>query len=131
MKRKTYNKISVPTFRKTGTWIRINPKNGAINFSQEIAAKLDLKNQGVNFIQDEENQQDWYIETSQDENAFTVRIIAGKITLVQSTTLARAILKSLELEPVTTRFNVSTEPVEENLYAIITKSAKSKIRKAA
>lgn len=143
MKRKIFNRENTPpkTTRATGFWLRIHPKSGGITFSKDLAVHLELnKNFGVNFIQVEDRPKDWYIEKSKDEAAFRVRVKATpKKTegnfIIQSTVLAREILTSLNAGTATderlasTRFLVATEPVEKNLYAIITKSAEVSKRK--
>lgn len=131
MKYKTFNQISIPTFRKTGFWIRINPKNGYINFSQELSDHLGLKKNKVNFIQNEDDPKEWFLEPTSDKDAFPVHIIQGKINVVRSTGMARTILKALELEHTSYRFIVSSAPFERNLFPIITKSAKHPNKKAA
>lgn len=127
MKKKVWNTDSVPD-RATGLWLRLNPKSGSITFSRDLANKLDLKKMGINLIQDEDRQQDWYIEKSGDNKAFRVRQKSTATSypqfIVQSTILCRAILNSAKLELVSTRFLVADQPVEKDTWAIITKSAK-------
>jgi len=135
MKRKVFNQTSVPDQRPTGYFIRINPKNGGFVFSRELGDMLNLKQYGVNFIQDEERPSDWYLEKSSDANAFKVRFKKTNSDnryqqyILQSSFLAREILKSAGLPIDSTRLMVASEPIEKDLYAIITKSAN--IKKAA
>jgi hypothetical protein len=136
MKKKIWNKASVPTQKATGYWIRVQPKSGGITFSNDLARCLQLTTNGINFVQDEDRLSDWFIELSKDENAFMVRSKKSnqwdRSFILQSTALAREILKSINSEMVSTRFIVAAEPIEENVYAIITKSAAhSKKLKAA
>jgi hypothetical protein len=137
MKRKVWNKTSVPQTKSMGSWIRIHPKSGGITFSNGLATALKLTDNGINFIQDEDRPADWYIEVSKDKEAFEVRSKKAnafdKAFIIQSTALARTILSSIGLDMVSTRFMVATEPIEKNTWAIITKSAmlsKTKLKAA-
>lgn len=127
MKRKVFNSVNTPSVKATGLFLRISPKSGQFNFSRELADKLKLDSHRINIIQDEEKPADWFIEVTKDDAAFLVR--RKKETdvpqyVMQSTFLAREILKESKLPEESTRFMVASEPIERNLFAILTKSAK-------
>lgn len=127
MKRKVFNSVNTPSVKATGLYLRVSPKSGAFNFSKELADKLKLDSHRINIIQDEEKPADWYIEVTKDQAAFEVRRktqTEDPYYILQSTFLARTILKESKLPEESTRFMVAAEPVERNLYAILTKSAK-------
>ncbi len=126
MKRKVWNRDSVPATRATGLYIRIAPKSGTITLSKDLADLI--KKPAVNFIQDESRPVDWYIEPSTDPSAFVIRnksnakLESGSI--VQNSAISREILKSSKLKLESTRFMVSADYTEGGGYAILTKSAK-------
>jgi hypothetical protein len=98
MKKKIWNKTNVPSIKASGCWMRINPKSGALIFSGDLVELLNLQKHGVEFIQDEERPADWYVQPSKDSEAFTPRFKKAnkhdRTCIVQSTSLARTILKS-------------------------------------
>ncbi|MFO0386340.1 MAG: hypothetical protein ACK505_06145 [Flavobacteriales bacterium] len=123
MKLKVFNQANTATTKSTGHFISIQTKNGAICFSKDLSILLDLDNNKIEFIQDEDKPKDWYLRVSQDENAFDVRIKKAG-TIIQTTTLCRAIVSSLGIDFVGSyRFMVADKPTD-GLYAIITKSLK-------
>jgi hypothetical protein len=121
MKKTVFNRSSIPSkgAHNMGCSINVNPK-GQITFSKELTELL--KSKTVQFIQDEEREKDWYIEATNDSNAIEVRAQQNGQYIIQSSYLAREILRSVEMamdRPV--RFMVATKPIEENTYAILTK----------
>lgn len=130
MNKIVYNRKSVPTLRLNGIWISFCARTGYIVFSKELAFRFDLgKNNKVLFVQDEERPQDWYIEFSDDANAFEIVLRErndgrGPTTTYQVTSsfVVKQLLQSLKIGTTdAVRFKVSLEPTEENTYAIITK----------
>jgi hypothetical protein len=122
MKRKVFN-LENAQGKKTGEFINVNPKSGGITISRDLVKILDIKKNGILFIQDEDRPQDWYIEISKDSTAFQVRAKNENNFIIQSTVIARELLTSCSLD-APARFMVSSTPIEKGLYAIITKSAK-------
>lgn len=137
MKRKVWNQISVPQQKTTGLYLRLDAKSGSIVFSFDLVKALQLDKNRVNFIQDEDRPCDWYIELTESTDAFIIRSKdkskSDKSSIVQSTVLCRAILTSIGVEG-SARVLVATDPIEKNLYAILTTSAiqlSKRIQKAA
>jgi hypothetical protein len=126
MKRKVFN-LENAQYKKTGEFINVNPKSGGITLSRDLVKLIDIKKNGILFIQDEDRPQDWYIEISKESTAFQVRAKNENNYIVQSTVIARELLTSCSLD-APTRFIVSSTPVEKGMYAIITKSAKVNIK---
>jgi hypothetical protein len=129
MKKKIFNLISTPQLRQTGFWISLNPKGGSITFSVELGEKLKLDTTRLNFVQDEERPMDWYLEPTKDPQAFTIKTKKNNPKLgvnyaLQNSSLVRAILDSCKLEKAAHKFMVAEEATED-LYAVITKSAKN------
>jgi hypothetical protein len=122
MKKKIFNKTTIVTGPRSahGCSVSINP-NGNFSFSAELSATLQLTKTGVEFIQDEDRPTDWYLELSTAESSLPLRDDKGGVKL-QCAFLAKEILKSLGLDSAH-RFQVATEPVEGNMFAILTKSA--------
>lgn len=134
MKKKVFNQQSIVGTRPTGLFIRMNPRSGAITFSKDLAAKLELtkKDAGIQIIQDEERPSDWYIELSTSPEAFKTRSKFKNISaLIQSCYLVRQVLTSCDLDTTRSyKFLVAPDPVD-GMYAIITKSAQTKLKQAA
>lgn len=127
MKKKILNQSTAREYSKGGLYISISGTAGVIGVSKDLGDKLKLAKLGVNFVQDEDHPIDWYLQASNDINAFRVRSDdkAPYYYTVQSSHVCRQILDSCSLEKKTHRFIVSGEPVEGDLYPIITKSAKA------
>lgn len=109
----------------------LSPKGGKIVLSAELSEKLGLKKNRLNFVQDEDRPQDWYLEaTSQSDGIeFKADNANGKkLYCAQSTYLVKKILESTGLQEESFRMIVS-ETAEGGLYAIITKSSVSLKRK--
>lgn len=103
----------------------ISPKGGKIVLSAELCDKLKLEKFRVNFIQDEDRPQDWYLEPTKDNEGIQFKsdnANAKKLYCAQSTYLVKKILETVGLENTSHRVQVS-ETAEDGLYAIITKSA--------
>ena len=111
--------------RSTGHWLRVY-RRGLITFSAELVRALKLE-KGFFLIQDEENPANWYIESDPSEKAFKVRSTRTKTYMINSVELTNAILSSIGVEEkLNIRMLVSRKP-ENNLYAILTKSAMAQI----
>jgi len=133
MKKRIFNQTTTPqNVRGPGQClVSLYPKSGNINFSKKLSEvlKLNDENQRINIIQDEDRPKDWYIELTSDADGFTPRVKkAAKYNqyVIQNSHLCRLILKECGLPEETVAFVVATEPVQENLFAIITKSADKK-----
>jgi len=126
MKRKVWNKDSVPETRVTGLYIRVAPKSGTITLSKDLAELI--KKPGINFVQDEARPLDWFIEPSAETSAFLIRSKSNAKMqsgyVVQNSAICREILKSSKLKLESTRFMVAAEFTDGGGYAILTKSAK-------
>lgn len=132
MKRKIWNQTSIPNTRPTGLYISVNPKSGGMSFSKDLTEKLQQMGGGINLIQDEDRPTDWYIEVSKDTEAFQIRVKPETTSgIIQSTHLVRELLTTCGLEKKSYRFMVAAEPIEKNLYAILTKSANHRTLKKA
>lgn len=128
MKKKVWNAGTIPSSRETGFWISLLPKSGKIVLCQELVSKLKLTNGlRVNFIQDEERPEDWYIETTNNKDGLLFKVdLANKkrnLYCVQKKALVLTMLESLALEQQSYRIRVSREH-EDDMLPIITKSAK-------
>jgi hypothetical protein len=132
MKKKIFNKVNTSRGGSTspGYWIRIH-LTGTITFSRAVSTEI-IKEGGFNLVQDEDRPQDWYIEISDSEHAFKLRLKKAnnwdKTSVIQNAAMARAILSSCDIEK-SARFLVSANEAE-GMYAILTKSATVK-KKAA
>jgi hypothetical protein len=132
MKKKILNLKTVPPLTRTeGLTVSISCKSGVIAFSKPLGERLKLQEYRINFIQDEDRPMDWYLQVTKDPEGFQVRFRPnGKNTtgqfITQSTGVCRQLFDSCRLPYASQRFLVAPEPVEGDLFAIITKSAKDK-----
>ena len=109
--------------------IRVKP-NGQIAFSKGFSNVLQLKTgDGILFHQDKKNTIDWYIEKTKDESGIRINQATNKVFGFSSRRIASEILKSVNCEGMSTSFKVAKNPTEGKYYAIITKSAKTKLNK--
>jgi hypothetical protein len=135
MKKKIWNTESTPrsTPNGRGQYLSLN-KNGSILLSKDLVEGLKLTGQRINFIQDEDRPQDWYIEPTKDQTGFELRekkAAAGYVSfIIQCQSIRKNILESNKLPiDVAHRVLVAELPVEKitpPIYAILTKSAKQK-----
>jgi hypothetical protein len=131
MKKKIFNRRNAVGLRG-GAVLAINP-NGYISFSRDLTERLGLnkKDAGVEFIQDEDRPTDWYVNVSRGPDAIKIRLGEDGGGKIQSTFLAREMLRSMKLEGGH-KMQVATEPAEPNTYAIFFKTASAtSLRKAA
>lgn len=129
MKRKVYTTANTGHTRKTGNFLTVSRKSGALKFTKELTDELKLKGKKVQFVQDEEKPSEWFIEITNDAHAFPVRISPTGAGVLQSVVICSELLKSAGLaDDSSYRFLISTTPVEKTLYPIITKSGKPVIR---
>jgi hypothetical protein len=130
MKKKVFNKKNTVGLRG-GALISINP-NGYITLSPELVERLSLnkKDVGVEFIQDEDRPTDWYLNVSRGPDAIKLRMHANGGGKLQSSFLAREMLRSMKLEGAH-KMQVATEAAEPSTFAIFFKTASPSIRKAA
>lgn len=129
MKLKSYNMTNAASIGRVGkSSVRVNTQSGAISFSKLSIESIGLVDSlEIEFLQDEDKPQDWYVKKSSNGNGFPIRIKSGQrsISIVQSTHIAREIFKSLKLEQTSAMFYMSQTPIElegSKLYAIITRS---------
>lgn len=135
MKQRIWNASTTPSSdRLVGHYLSIS-KTGTVNFSVGLAATLGFPKNGVQFIQDEERPEDWFVQSSNDVSAFKARekkmneSQKTKTYMVQNATLARAILKGCNSEDngkVMVAPEVTKEKGASIGFAIITKSSKTK-----
>lgn len=131
MKIKTFNKTNsgMLSVKDLTPLITVNPKAGLISFSKGLTEKLKITDKSrVNFIQDEEHPLNWYLEITQDPQAFALREHEKSISF-NCTAITRELYRSCGLDIGSTyRLLVASEPEKIDGarlgYAIITKSAK-------
>lgn len=134
MKLKSYNATNCQA-RILGTFVTIS-KSGMLSISSEACRLIGIKdNTKVEFFQDEESPEDWYIGLSKAEGAFHIRAKEKNgVYCIQNAFLARTIRDSIKFsESGSARFMISKEFEQGGgtgkVFAIITKSAKSSLRK--
>lgn len=117
------------TLRQGKPSIRINGKAGLMAFSKSAGEKLDLKDQeSVDFFQDEENPTDWYVAKQKKGSCILREKDKNGSFNLNNTSIARAILKSNDLDDHSSYSFPIGEAVKEGdmkVYAILTFSAKS------
>jgi hypothetical protein len=131
MKKKIFNKETIPARNGfAGPWISIS-KSGNITFSRDLIKSLKLDDWGgVIFIQDEDKPKDWYMELSKDASALRPRPEKNGTIKIQSAYIVKSMLSSLDLELATYKFKVASEPAEPNTYAIFTVAKEPIVRKS-
>ncbi len=127
MKKKVFNRTNILS-KRGGTHPIIDPilvirKSGHIVFSAALVKALSLDKNTIEFVQDDDRPKDWYIEISSGVDSIRLRPTKSQSFYFQSAWLVKMILESMSLPAATYRILVVTEPVEKNLYAILTKSA--------
>ena len=126
MKLKTFNRANSLMSKTDGTPTITVSKVGMITLSKTLCENLQLsptdKTGGVFLHQDEENPRDWFIEKSENADAFKLRSCKNSAGLCfNSGPAAKALLKSIG-QDCTCRFRVAALPIEDEstVYAIFT-----------
>jgi len=102
--------------------------NGGINLSKVCMEKTGLQvGDRIEFLQDEKDKAAWYIGKSFDGEGFEIREMNKKSSSVHyqvnSAYLAKAVIKSLNLDARSVGFKVSSNPIQhggKELFFIIT-----------
>jgi hypothetical protein len=132
MKARVFNKVSsgVLSPKDKTPCLSINPRAGLISFSSGFCEKVKLNadSHRINFIQDEENEKNWFVQITKDEQAFALRQSEKGVTF-NSVHISREVLRSIDLEGGgSVRILLATEPEKDKefgaIYTLITKSAK-------
>ena len=122
MRTKTYNPTSTPTRVWRAPAIGVTLRTGVFTLNRAAINKLDLKSGDmVQFHQDEDSPEDWYIEKVKG-NGFVLRE-AGKSSLCfNSKPLALSIFESVAYEKPTGRMPIGEEYIhgKSHLWAVIT-----------
>lgn len=72
MKKIVWNQVTTPAASAPGPALSLQ-RAGGINFNNTLSVLLGFPEKGVQFIQDEERPQDWYIQSSTKSDAFKPR----------------------------------------------------------
>ncbi|MGC3945387.1 MAG: hypothetical protein QM762_12875 [Chryseolinea sp.] len=132
MKLKEYNGANTVADRVEymGPFVAIAWRNGLFSFSRQATRQFNLLEARVTIEQDEERPTDWYLRTVTPNTGggLTVRGYKNRPkedhlparALMQSTVLARKLLKSLGITSGTAKFMITNTPIEPGLYAILT-----------
>ena len=119
---KTYNPTSTPTRVWRAPALGVTSRTGVFTLNRAAINKLDLKpGDMVQFHQDEDNPEDWYIEKVKS-NGFVLRE-AGKNNLCfNSKPLALSIFESVAYEKPTGRMPIGEEYIhgKSHLWAVVT-----------
>ncbi|GHE65150.1 hypothetical protein [Roseivirga thermotolerans] len=130
MKLKTYSPQNLPVVITGQPLIRINVKSGLISFSKMAVKELGISSShGLQFHQDEDRPQDWYVSISaySEPDCFSIRVKDHSLSFN-----CRALVQQIQDSIPNTkgmksfRMNLSTTPMDVDgmtLYSIITKSA--------
>ena len=128
MKLKSYNQKNASRLRVGRLQVRFTRK-GAILFSGKAREFIGLnKDSYVEFLQDEDSLQDWYIKKSNEEIGLRCRHAANSGIMVNSAIVSNKILESINNINESVGFLISKKPIkvdDEELWLIITSSAKS------
>ncbi len=130
MKLKQFNKANSSQMRIGEPTVRVSGKAGLINFSSTFCREAKLQaGVRVQFHQDEEKPQNWYVEIVTDEDGFILREDKdAKQCSLNSTGVAHAILKSLGQSTeasIACRMAIEPSVIEGfSLYPIITRAIK-------
>jgi hypothetical protein len=127
MKRKVFNVKSLKLAGLPGNWVSVD-KKGTMLFSRDFTTLV--KGKKVNIIQDEDKPKDWYIEITPDAEGIPVNFVEKlERCSIQSSTISREILGSLDLPEQRYRFVIGAKPEAGQMYALITKSATLSVRR--
>ena len=124
MKVKIFNTENVPTVRKTTPTIYLNYKSGLISINKSSSELMGLKDgDGVEFAQDEEEPESWYIFKSKSGGAFVLREDNGKF-MTNNSGIVRRILDSLSINfSCSPRIALEPEKINKvDMFAILTAS---------
>lgn len=110
------------TYRKAK--VRITAKTGTVSFSSGFVAQTDV-NPGdkLAFHQDKDRPRDWYVSKTDSPDGMRLRNQSNGQLIFMNKGLVRKILRSLNCEGGSVSFKISTVPLEERYYAIITSNA--------
>lgn len=128
MKLKSYNQKNASKLRVGRLSVRFT-KKGAILFSAKATKLICIdKDSYIEFLQDEDSPQDWYIKKSNEEIGLRCRHAANSSIMVNSAIVSNKILESINNINESVGFLISKKPIkvdDEELWLIITSSAKS------
>ena len=123
MRTKTFNPTSTPTRVWRAPAIGVTLKTGVFTLNRAAINKLDLKHGDmVQFHQDEDNPEDWYIEKVK-ANGFVLREAGKSCNLVfNSKPLALSIFESVAYEKSGGRMPIGEEFIhgKSHLWAVVT-----------
>jgi|LakMenEpi03Aug12_release.lakeMendotaPanAssembly.Ray.scaffolds.fasta_scaffold1068438_1 hypothetical protein len=128
MKLKTFNAENTFSQRQTKPFIQVSQKTGLFGFNKAVNEILELKSgDQIQFHQDEENPDEWYIEKVK-QGGFTLRDYKAKSLLFNNTTLARKIFESVECEKRSGRLIIGEQVKvgKQTFFTLITASLKNK-----
>jgi bifunctional DNA-binding transcriptional regulator/antitoxin component of YhaV-PrlF toxin-antitoxin module len=128
---KKYNQSNTRTRRVEGAYLNINYKHGTIAINKGASELIGL-NAGdkVEFYQDTESIEDWYIAKTDDEYGFPLRK-SGAGLVLNNAKVARAITESAGLEQ-SASYMISSKVKQndsQSLFLIVTSSANTTGRK--
>lgn len=117
MKLKTYNTENLPNISHSKAGLYINSKAGLFHLNKTAVERMGLKDGDcIEFHQDEDGENDWYITKSKDGFALRNK---GKDTdqlglTFNNTALAKLMFEQLKYTKQTGRCLVAAEPVKHN-----------------
>lgn len=129
MKLKSFNPENIPQNTRIGiAKVSLNSKSGTITLTKQTVIKMDLKpNDKIEFFQDEENVDEWYIAVT--KNGFDIRDKKKDQTFIfNSTFLVKKIFDSMIYNHHTGYCLLGAEPVIKDkvkYWPIITKTLKN------
>lgn len=129
MKLKAYNKANCAGVHSGAASIRINKRVGLISLSKEASDRIGIKpGCRIELLQDEDRKEDWYVTTDLGGDGFPVRGKENNGVSFNSTSLAKAMLNSLNWDDPGATIMVGAEPVKHDgmeLWPLITKSIRA------
>lgn len=121
MELERYNPKTLKTTRIGKPLVRF-AKSGQIKFSKIASNEIPLKGRYIQFCHDKKRPSDWYIYITDDPaEGFHSRVYKECVIINQSVICYKLIKQFAEPGAKSIGFPVSIEPIEKDLYAIITK----------